>query len=101
MISKKEVEHISQLARLRLSDSEFQGMRKDLSIILDYFDLLKDADISGVKFGFRDNPLSGMVPIKNIMREDVVKKVSVETINKLFGQAPIKEKGHIKVKGIL
>ena len=43
MISKEEVEHIAKLARLELSDKETEKMQKDLSAILDYFNLLKKA----------------------------------------------------------
>ena len=43
MISKEEVRHIAELARLELSEKEIEKMQKDLSAILDYFDLLKKA----------------------------------------------------------
>ncbi len=43
MISKEEVEHIAKLARLELTESEVKKMQKDLSAILDYFNLLKKA----------------------------------------------------------
>ena len=43
MISKEEVEHIAKLARLELTGKEVEKMQKDLSDILDYFDLLKKA----------------------------------------------------------
>ena len=43
MISKEEVEHIAKLARLELTGKEVEKMQKDLSAILDYFDLLKKA----------------------------------------------------------
>ena len=42
MISKDEVRHIAKLARLELTESETAKMQKDLSSILDYFDLLKN-----------------------------------------------------------
>ena len=43
MISKEEVQHIAKLARLELTEKEAEKMQKDLSEILDYFDLLKKA----------------------------------------------------------
>ena len=43
MISKEEVEHIAKLARLELAPVEIEKMQKDLSAILDYFNLLKKA----------------------------------------------------------
>lgn len=41
MISKSEVEKIAKLARLELSEIEVEKMQKDMSLILDYFDILK------------------------------------------------------------
>ena len=52
MISREEVEHIAKLARLELTEVEVKKMQKDLSAILDYFNLLKnvpDMKITGNK----------------------------------------------------
>lgn len=43
MISEDEVKHIAKLARLELTEKEIEKMQKDLSEILDYFNLLKNA----------------------------------------------------------
>lgn len=43
MILKEKVLHIAKLARLELSEQELLKMQKDLSEILDYFELLKKA----------------------------------------------------------
>jgi len=49
MISKKDVKHIASLARLELSPKEETKMQKDLSVVLDYFDVIKRAPVSGVE----------------------------------------------------
>lgn len=36
MISKEEIQHLSELARLKLSDDEVLGLQKDISNILGY-----------------------------------------------------------------
>lgn len=95
MISKEEVEHVAKLARLGLSEKEIERMQKELALILDYFDLLKGLDVSQVP------PTSHSVLLENVMREDTVKEEEPETVNKMLEQAPVKEKGHLKVKGIL
>lgn len=41
MISKKEIEHIAKLARLKLTKDELSKMEKELSKILDYVKRLK------------------------------------------------------------
>ncbi|MCD6500832.1 Asp-tRNA(Asn)/Glu-tRNA(Gln) amidotransferase subunit GatC [bacterium] len=96
MISKKEVEHVAKLARLGLSEKEIEKMQAELGLILDYFELLKEPDISQVSPTFG----AGIAPLENIMREDIVKKESPQTVGKITAQAPAKEKGHFKVKGV-
>ena len=49
MISKKEVEHIAKLARLRLTKIEVTKRQKEISEILDYFNLLKEVDVKNLK----------------------------------------------------
>ncbi|OGZ62429.1 MAG: hypothetical protein A3C58_03460 [Candidatus Staskawiczbacteria bacterium RIFCSPHIGHO2_02_FULL_34_10] len=95
MISKDEVRHIAKLARLELTESETAKMQKDLSSILDYFDLLKKvkseklkAKNSGLKF-------------KSNLRKDEVKEKPASLANNLIQAAPDKKDGYIKVKSIL
>ena len=95
MISKKEVEHVAKLARLGLSEKEIEKMQKELSVILDYINLLGELDVSQVQ------PTSHSILLENVSREDIIKEESSETVNKMLEQAPAKEKGHIRVKGIL
>jgi len=91
MISKKEVQHIAKLARLELTEDEVGKMQKDLSAILDYFDLLKKAP----------------KPEKTAMKGnlDSSRKDEVISSNDIIGQiveaAPDKKDGYIKVKTIL
>ena len=96
MISKQEVKHIADLARLGLTQKELERMQKDLSLILDYFNLLKAIDIKGVEPTFHS--------ISNLevsLRGDEAQKESLEEVAKLKGQAPEKEDKYIRVKEIL
>ena len=95
MISKKEVEHVAKLARLGFSWKEIEKMQKELTLILDYFDLLKEVNVSQV------TPTSHSIVLENVDRKDITKEESSETVNKILAGAPAKEKGHIRVKGIL
>ncbi len=47
-LTLEEVQHVAQLARLRLSPEELEQMQTDLSHILDYIDMLKEVDVTGV-----------------------------------------------------
>jgi aspartyl-tRNA(Asn)/glutamyl-tRNA(Gln) amidotransferase subunit C len=92
MILKEEVEHIAKLARLELSKEEVEKMQKDLSAILDYFNLLKSA--SAPKRGS-----SGKTKKANVLRKD--EAISSHGIaDKLISSAPDKKDDYIKVKAI-
>ena len=93
MISKEEVEHIAKLARLELSDKETEKMQKDLSAILDYFNLLKKApkpeSEKNVKGDLRAT------------RKDEILPRDAGLAETLIAAAPDKKDGYIKVKAIL
>ena len=100
MISKQEVQHIAKLARLGLTKTEIKKFQQELSSILDYFDSLKEVDVSMVEPTF--HPAEHFFKRKlTIMREDKPESQSPEIVNKLIEAFPDKEKRHIKVKAIL
>lgn len=92
-ISKKQVEHIALLARLKLSEKEKEKYARELSQILDFVEKLKKVDTSKVEpFIFEK--------IKNVLREDIEKKNEKGKSKKLIEQAPEKENNYIKTKKI-
>ncbi len=93
MISEKEVRHIAKLARLELAEAETAKMQKDLSAILDYFNLLKKAPKSGVVGGRSAHNLA--------FRKDEAVPQKREITEKLVAAAPDKKDDYIKVKTIL
>lgn len=95
MISREEVLHIAKLARLELSEQELEKMQKDLSGILDYFDLLKKVDTSKIKLE------KEILPIKKTVREDKVIPQKSEVNDNLINSAPDKKDDYIKVKAVL
>ena len=95
MITREEVEHLAKLARLGLTEKEKEKIQKDLSLILDYFNLLKEVNTEGIE------PTSHPILTKPYLRKDEVLKQPSEKIQKLIELAPQKEKGYIKVKSIL
>ena len=93
MISKEEVQHIAKLARLELTEKEIEKMQKDLSEILDYFDLLKKAPtpkIFAKNFGVGVNA--------NNLRKDEAKHSQLS--DEIIGAVPDKKDDYIKVKTI-
>jgi len=92
MISKEEVGRIAKLARLELTEKEIEKMQKDLSAILDYFDLLKKAPKPGKSKLTKQKSRTGF-------RIDQV--VSCKEVDKIVKSFPDKKDNYIKVKSIL
>lgn len=64
MITKKEVEHIAELAKLNLSEEEKVEFTHQLNDIISYMDKLNELDTTNVE------PLTHPVPVVNVFRED-------------------------------
>lgn len=93
MISKEDVQHIAKLARLELGEQETEGMQKDLSSILDYFNLLKKAKVSKKTMNVPEG--------NNVTRNDIVQGDHSAMAKVLIDAAPEQKDGYIKVKQIL
>jgi aspartyl-tRNA(Asn)/glutamyl-tRNA(Gln) amidotransferase subunit C len=98
MISKEDTKQIAKLARLGLSEKEVEKFQKDLSSILDYFETLKQVNVSGVEPTFHSS--EKYIDNKSIMREDQAESESEQVIDKLIKAAPDKKERHIKVKAV-
>jgi len=92
MISKEEVKHIAKLARLELTEKEIEKLQKDMSVILDYFDLLQKAP--------KPKKMEGIYKdLSSTRKDEAISDYDIK--DKLIGQAPDKKDGYIKVKSIL
>ena len=67
-ITKKEVEHVANLARLNLSAGELETMTGQLDNILSYVDKLEELDTADVI------PTTHVFSVSNAFREDVIKE---------------------------
>lgn len=65
-VSRDDVQHVAQLARLDFSEEEEAQMTEELSQILDYVDTLDELDTSGVP------PMSHVLDVTNVFRADEV-----------------------------
>lgn len=90
MISKEEVKHIAKLARLELTEKEIEKMQKDMSAILDYFDLLKKSPHAD--FVKQDDA-------GDLRKDEVIS--SHDIVDELISAIPDKKDDYIKVKSIL
>ncbi len=67
-ISKTEVEHVAQLAKLTLTESELDMMTGQLDNILSYVDKLASLDTTGISATFH------VFSVTNAFREDIVQQ---------------------------
>ncbi|MOA48497.1 Aspartyl/glutamyl-tRNA(Asn/Gln) amidotransferase subunit C [compost metagenome] len=84
---------MANLARLELSDGEQQQFMEQLNAILKYAEKLNELNTDDVQ------PTSHVLPIVNVMREDV-KKESLP-LEKVLLNAPDEEDGQIRVPAVL
>ena len=92
-LTLEEVEHIAELARLRLTDAEMARYAEQLSEILDYATRLQSVDTSGI------SPTARVITAGNVLREDETRPGLSR--QELLGNAPETEKGQFRVPPIL
>ena len=92
-ITRDEIAHLANLARIDLTDAELDHLAPQLSVILDSV-----ASISGVA---SDDvpPTSHALPLTNVFREDVV--VPGLTAEEALSGAPEQEQQRFRVPRIL
>lgn len=92
-ISKKEVLHVANLARLELDDAAIAQFSEQIGTILDYVDKLNQVDTEGVP------PTSHAIDLKNAFREDE-EKAHLDR-EKALANAPAKEDGSFIVPKVV
>ena len=91
MLTKKDLEHLAELARIELKEGEEEKLQKDLGAILDYFKELQTLDTDGIQ------PMAGGTELKSVVREDgLSEKLKVES-GKLREAFPDKQGEYLKV----
>jgi len=92
-LTKEEVEHIANLARLKLTGEEKGRYREQLSAILDYFTQLQGVDTTDIP------PTSSVLPVRSVLRpDDPSPGLSLE---ELLENAPQTESGQFRVPPVL
>lgn len=93
MLTKDQVKHIAQLAQLSLTEKEIEKFRRQLSVVLDYFQQLKKLDTGQVK------ATSQVTGLENIYQED--RPTPSLSQKEALAEAKNKQKGYFKTKRIL
>lgn len=92
-ISRKEVLHISRLARVGITDADVTKFTEQLSNIMENFTALQELDTTDVP------PTAQPIPLRNVMKEDVVAlSLSPEVV---LANAPKREGDFFRIKPVL
>jgi aspartyl-tRNA(Asn)/glutamyl-tRNA(Gln) amidotransferase subunit C len=92
-VTKKDVEYIANLAKLKLNETELENYTHDLNEVLAYMDKLNELDTSGIE------PLSHPVEMLNLFREDKVKPSSNR--EEVLKNAPESTEEYFKVPKVI
>jgi aspartyl-tRNA(Asn)/glutamyl-tRNA(Gln) amidotransferase subunit C len=92
-VTRKDVEHIAELARLKFVDAELDSFTEKLNEILNYMEKLNELDTENVE------PLSHPVEGYNVFREDRIKP-SILT-EEALKNAPDKDEQFFRVPKII
>jgi aspartyl-tRNA(Asn)/glutamyl-tRNA(Gln) amidotransferase subunit C len=92
-ITREQVEHVANLARLNLTEEEKERLTSEMESIIAFADKLNELDTSEVE------PTAHAIPIQNVFREDVVEP-SYDR-EKILQNAPSQENGCFKVPNIV
>lgn len=92
-VAKKDVEHVAELARIQLSETEKEEMIGDLNKVLDYVEKLSELDTEN------EDIIINPYYIENKFRSDEIEK-SMD-IDEVMVNAPEKLEGYILVPRII
>jgi aspartyl-tRNA(Asn)/glutamyl-tRNA(Gln) amidotransferase subunit C len=92
-LSREEVEHIADLARLALPDEEVATYQEQLSTILEHFEHLQELETEDI------SPTATVLPLRSVMRADEARPPLER--GKVLENAPEAQDGRFKVPAVL
>lgn len=90
MLDKKEIDHLADLARLSLTDTENESLQKDLEEILNYVNQLTKAKIDNL-------PDASVGLSQNQIRKDNEPLVDEELADAIIKRFPQKDRRSLKI----
>jgi aspartyl-tRNA(Asn)/glutamyl-tRNA(Gln) amidotransferase subunit C len=92
-LSREEVQHIAELARLALSDEEVAMYQEQLSAILEHFEHLQELETEDIP------PTASVLPLRSVMRADEARPPLER--DRVLENAPETQNGCFKVPAVL
>lgn len=93
ILTREQVEHIAELAKLALTDEEIERYRQQLSAILEYAQRLQELDTEAIP------PTASVLALQNVMRPDEVRPSMPR--EEVLANAPDVQDGQFRVKAVL
>lgn len=93
-LTKEDVTHIAELARLDLRAEEIEHYQNDLTRIFDYISQLQEVNTDQVE------PSAQVTGLTNRFREDIPQPTDAATRERLLNAAPEREGDYLKVKAV-
>lgn len=92
-ITKDNVKHVANLARLAITDEEAEKFTKQLSKIIDYAELLNELDTDDIE------PTTHVLDYENVLRKDEPKQWITQ--EEALKNAPDKKDGQFRVPSVM
>lgn len=93
-ITKEQIEQITILSRLALTEEEKERYRIQLSQVLEYMDVLSEVDTDSVE------ETAQVTGLFDVVREDIEQAASPAVVRELIAQFPEKLGSLLKVKAV-
>ena len=92
-LTREQVIHVAELAKLKLTPSEIELFQKQLSAVLEDAARLEELDTGQIP------PTAAVLPLHNVMRAD--QRRPSWSRDEMLANAPDQENGYVKVKVVL
>jgi aspartyl-tRNA(Asn)/glutamyl-tRNA(Gln) amidotransferase subunit C len=92
-LTRDQVRHVAELAKLKLTEAEVDLFQEQLSAILEYAARLEELDTDAI------SPTAAVLPLQNVMRPDVPRPSLPR--DAMLKNAPDAEDGFVKVQAVL
>jgi aspartyl-tRNA(Asn)/glutamyl-tRNA(Gln) amidotransferase subunit C len=92
-LTRAEVQHIAELAKLQLTEAEETLYQEQLSDILDYIQRLNTLDTGAIP------PTATVLPLRSVMRDDVPRPAL--PVDEVLANAPARAGDSFEVRVIL
>ena len=92
-LTREQVLHVAELAKLKLTDAEIGLFQQQLSAILEYMARLDELNTDAI------SPMASVLPLANIMRPDVAQASFSRDV--MLANAPAVKEGFVQVRAVL